>query len=585
MTGVITSLFKKRDLQPGMVETLLGGYQSASGVNVTPMSAMRSSAVFACVRVLSETVAMLPGITYRRVGRGRERATDHKLWPIFHDQANGEMTAFEWRELAMHHLLMNGNHYSEIEMNRRGEVLALWPLNPNKMDVRRTVDGSLYYHYTLPNGSYVDFPAYQIMHVRGPSPDGITGYSVIGLARQAIGLGLATEEFGSRFFSNGARPGVVLEHPGQLDPDAHTRLKQSWNESYQGLSNSQRVAILEEGMKLQTLGVPPEDAQFLETRQFQVIDISRFFRVPLHKINELKFATFSNIEHQGLEFVSDSVGPWLVRLEQAIKRDLIGPLERQSIFVEFNVAGLLRGDLSSRYNSYATARNWGWLSVNDIRALENMNEIPEGDVYLEPLNMKDANDPAPAASAKTPTEDPAAKQARDWSLIYEDAIDRIRKRASRDIEAKRAKLPAEKMAQWWAEYRSGELDAYAQLVLAPLAMTVGRDARQWAADVIRSLDSSTPRDAAGGQTVVNITNQIPTQAAPVVNVAAAEVLVPAQPAPIVNVSAAPVIVDVAAPNVTIKSPRITEENQTIERDAQGNITSTTTTVTYEGGNQ
>jgi hypothetical protein len=338
-------------------------------------------------------------------------------------------------------------------------------------------------------------------------------------------------------------------------------------------------------MKLQTLGVPPEDAQFLETRQFQVIDISRFFRVPLHKINELKFATFSNIEHQGLEFVSDSVGPWLVRLEQAIKRDLIGPLERQSIFVEFNVAGLLRGDLQSRYNSYATARNWGWLSVNDIRALENMNEIPEGDVYLEPLNMKDANDPAPAAPANTTTEDPAAKQGRDWSLIYEDAIGRIRKRASRDIESKRAKVSPEKLAEWWAEYRSGELEAYAQLVLAPLAITVGRDARAWAVDAIRSLDSGAPRDSAGGQTVVNITNQIPPQAAPVVNVAAAEVIVPAQPAPIVNVAAAPVIVDVAAPNVTINSPRIAEENQTIERDAKGNITSTMTTVTYEGGGQ
>jgi len=508
MTGVITSLFKKRDLQPGMVETLLGGYQSASGVNVTPMSAMRSSAVFACVRVLSETVAMLPGITYRRVGRGRERATDHKLWPIFHDQANGEMTAFEWRELAMHHLLMNGNHYSEIEMNRRGEVLALWPLNPNKMDVRRTVDGSLYYHYALPNGSYVDFPAYQIMHVRGPSPDGITGYSVIGLARQAIGLGLATEEFGSRFFSNGARPGVVLEHPGQLDPEAHTRLKQSWNESYQGLSNSQRVAILEEGMKLQTLGVPPEDAQFLETRQFQVIDISRFFRVPLHKINELKFATFSNIEHQGLEFVSDSVGPWLVRLEQAIKRDLIGPLERQSIFVEFNVAGLLRGDLQSRYQSYATARNWGWLSVNDIRALENMNEIPEGDVYLEPLNMKDASRLAEPKADTTPQDVPNDAAARALVQVAADAVSRIRKRYEQDTAAKRGRLTPDEFTAWETGYTEGELLVYSERVLGPVLAGLNRPSElaRWAALIAASVESRSDADWASKLCALEVRN-------------------------------------------------------------------------------
>jgi hypothetical protein len=404
------------------------------------------------------------------------------------------------------------------------------------------------------------------------------------MARNAIGLSLAAEEFGSRFFSNGARPGAVLQHPGQLGDKAYERLKSSWSEQHQGLSNAQRVAILEEGMKIESIGVPPNDAQFLETRQFQVKEIARIFRVPLHKIGDLENATFSNIEQQETGFVVDSLRSWLVRIEQALTRDLIGPLERRSIFVEFLIEGMLRGDQAARYGAYATGRQWGWLSVNDIRRLENMNEIEDGDVYLEPLNMKEAGAPDPKpepAPDDSPDEEPE-NPARDWSIVYEDAVARIRKRATRDSDAKRAKLSPDRLAEWWAEYRSGDLEAYAQLVLAPLAMTVGRDARTWAADVIRSLDSGTPRDAAGGQAgiTVNVTNQIPEQPAPIVNVAAAEVNVPA---PIVNVSASPVVVDVAAPSVTINSPRIAEENQTIERDARGNITSTTTVVTYEGG--
>lgn len=499
MTGVLASLFAQRERpSASMAEMFSGGYRSAAGVTVTPLSAMRSSAVFACIRVLSETVAMLPGVTYRRVGQGRERATEHKLWPVFHDQANPELTAFEWRELAMHHLLMHGNHYSEIEMNRRGEIIALWPLNPIQMEVRRDRVGGLLYHYTLPDGRTTDFPAFQIMHIRGPSPDGINGYSVIGLARQAIGLGMATEEFGSRFFSNGARPGVVLEHPGHLENDAFQRLRSSWNESYQGLSNAQRVAILEEGMKLQTLGVPPEDAQFLETRQFQVIDISRFFRVPLHKINELKFATFSNIEHQGIEFVTDSVGPWLVRIEQAIRRDLIGPLERQSIFVEFNVAGLLRGDLQSRYQSYATARNWGWMSVNDVRRLENMNEIPEGDVYLEPLNMKDAGGPAPAP----------VPASRAMLQVAADAVARIRKRYEQDAYAKRGRLTPDEFTAWEDGYTGGELRTFAERVLGPVFAGLDRpgEAGRWAELIAAAVESRTDADWAARLCAVEATN-------------------------------------------------------------------------------
>ena len=590
---------RREMMSPAMTEFLLGGFQSASGITITEQGALRSAAVYACVRVLAESVASLPLITYQRTTKGKERAINHALYGLLHDTPNSEMTSFEFRETLMGHVLLWGNAYAEIELNNRGDVLGLWPLRPDRMQVIRNKAGALAYRYQMPDNSYTVFPQSLIFHLRGLSSNGIVGYSPIQMARNAIGLSLATEEFGSRFFSNGARPGAVLQHPGQLGDKAYERLKNSWAEQHQGLSNAQRMAILEEGMKIETIGIPPDDAQFLETRTFQLLEIARIFLVPPHKIGELTNATFSNIENQELHFVVNSLRSWLVRWEQAVTRDLIGPLERRTVFVEFLVDGMLRGDQPSRYTAYSVGRQWGWLSVNDVRRLENMNEIgPEGDIYLEPLNMKEAGAPDPETPANdTPAEEPAPKGARDWSMLYEDAIARIRKRAARDIDARRAKLSPDKLAEWWAEYRAGDLDAYAQLVLAPLAMTVGRDARTWAADVIRSLDSGAPRDAAGGQPVINInvppqpppvvnvTNQIPEQRAPVVNVAAAEVNIPA---PVVNVAAPPapnVVVDVAAPNVTINSPRIAEENQTIERDAKGNITSTTTTVTYEGGNQ
>lgn len=585
--------YEQRNMSPVLTAMMLGDTPTASGVNVSETSAMRTSAVYACVRVIAQSMASIPLITYRHTKTGKERATDHRLYSILHDQPNPEMTAFEFRMTMMASLLLWGNAYAEIETNGRGDVLALWPLLPGSMEVMRTRPaqtgerGQLYYHYQLPDGGYQDLVPYQIMHIRGLSFNGVVGLSPIQMAREAIGLSMATQEFGARFFGNGARPGVYLEHPGKLGDKAYERLLGSWNATHQGLANSHRATILEEGMKLETVGVPPEDAQFLETRQFQIEEVARIFNVPLHKIGDLRRATFSNIEHQSIGFVVDTLLPYATCWEQAITRDLIGPLERNTVYAKFLLAGLLRGDQQTRYASYAQGRQWGWLSVNDVRRLEDMNEIPEGDVYLEPLNMKDAADTMPDATPEAPTNDtpsekPAANSARDWSIVYEDAVGRIRKRAARDIDAKRTKLSPEKLAEWWAEYRSGDLEAYAQLVLAPLAMTVGRDAHGWAADVIRSLDAGTPRDAAIGQAgiTVNVTNQIPEQPAPVVNVAAAEVIVPA---PIVSVNSAPVVVDVAAPNVTINSPRIVEENQTIERDIRGNIKSTTTVVTYEEG--
>lgn len=628
--------YEQRNMSPALTAMMLGETPTASGVNVSETSAMRVSTVYACVRVLAESMASIPLITYRYTRAGKERATNHRLYSILHDQPNPEMTAFEFRAAMMTSLLLWGNAYAEIETNARGDVLALWPLLPGMMEVMRTRPasagdrGKLYYHYQLPDGSYQDLVPYQIMHIRGLSFNGVVGLSPIQMARQAIGLALATEEFGARFFGNGARPGVYLEHPGKLGDKAYERLLGSWNATHQGLANSHRATILEEGMKLETVGVPPEDAQFLETRNFQVEEIARIYRVPLHLVGDLRRATFSNIEEMSINYVIYSLLPWATCWEQAITRDLIGPLERNSICARFLLAGLLRGDQATRYASYAQGRQWGWLSVNDIRRLEDMNEIPEGDVYLEPLNMKDAADATPDAAPNpetpandTPAEEPAAP-ARSLMPVALDALQRIARRAEQDIETRKAKLTEAEFPLWEADYRARALADYAAKTLGPVFAALGRPmeaagiARRlasglepmaindWAEIITRPTGRENRADQGGNMPIVNIT--IPsvtveaimpvqpapivnvaapnvTVAAPTVNVAAAEVIVPAQPAPIVNVAAPNVIVDVAAPpapNVTINSPKITEENQTIERDAKGNIISTTTTVTYEG---
>lgn len=480
---------EKRNLSPEMTMALIGGYGSDAGVNVTPLSALRSSAVFSCVRVLSETVAMLPGEIYRRRGKDRDLATDHRLWNVIHSLANPEMTAFQWRELAMHHLLLYGNHYSEIEMTNRGDVVGLWPLDPRNMEVRRTANGDLYYRYTLPNQQKRDFVPSQILHIAGPSPDGIVGYSPIALARHSIGLGIATEAYGGKFFSNGARPGVVLEHPGTLKQDAYNRLRDSWNAAHQGLDNAQRVAILEQGLTMKTIGIPPDDAQFLETRQFQVVDISRFFRVPLHKINDLSRATFSNIEHQEQQFLNDSLGPWLVRMEQAMARDLIGPIERMNVFIEFKTAGLLRGDLTARYNAYAIGRQWGWLSINEVRQLENLNSIDEGDRYLEPLNMTAIGSPTPNQPIATAAPSTPDNVARALKPVVKDAVQRIAKRCAQDSQAQKGKLSEQDFAKWKSQYLSRDLFAFAVRALGPCSESLSVDVNSWAKSAIESIEN------------------------------------------------------------------------------------------------
>ena len=348
---------------------------------------MQTTAVYACVRILAETTASLPLHTYRYTVNGKEKATDHQIYRLLADEPNPEMTSFVFRETLMGHLLLWGNAYAQIIRDGRGKVIALYPLLPNKMTVDRTEKGELYYIYNKEGQSYT-LRSDEVLHIPGLGFDGLIGYSPIAMAKNAIGMAIATEEYGAKFFANGANPGGVLEHPGVVKDPA--RVRESWNSVYQGSSNAHRVAVLEEGMKFQSIGIPPEQAQFLETRKFQINEIARIFRIPPHMIGDLEKSSFSNIEQQSLEFVMYTLDPWVVRWEQSIKRVLFSEDEKKEYFVKFNVDGLLRGDYQSRMNGYAVGRQNGWLSANDIRELENMNRISEelgGDLYLINGNM------------------------------------------------------------------------------------------------------------------------------------------------------------------------------------------------------
>ncbi|BDR87274.1 phage portal protein [Clostridium tetani] len=367
---------------------------TSSGKVVNERTAMQTTAVYACVRILAESIASLPLHLYKySEDGGKNKAINHSVYYLLHDEPNPEMTTFVFRETLMSHLLLWGNAYAQIIRDGRNQVLAMYPLLPNKITVNRADNGEIYYIYTKNNDDgkgygQVILRDYEVLHIPGLGFDGMIGYSPIAMAKNAVGMCIACEEYGASFFANGANPGGVLEHPGIVkDPK---RVRESWNSVYQGSSNAHRVAVLEEGMKFQSIGIPPDQAQFLETRKFQLDEIARLFRIPPHMIGDLDRSSFSNIEQQSLEFVKYTLIPWVIRWEQVIQKSLLSSKEKGKYFVKFNVDGLLRGDYESRIRGYAVGRQNGWISSNDIRELEDMNPIPSdegGNLYLVNGNM------------------------------------------------------------------------------------------------------------------------------------------------------------------------------------------------------
>ena len=397
--GILSGLFRTRDgpknATSGSAYSFFMG-TSAAGKSVNERSAMQMTAVYACVRILSESIAGLPLHMYRYEEDGsKTKAVEHPLYHLLHDEPNPEMTSFIFRETLMSHLLLWGNAYAQIIRNGKGDIIALYPLMPNRMKVERDAKGQLYYEYqtmkedapTMKGAVYQLDPS-EVLHVPGLGFDGLVGYSPIAMAKNAIGLAIAAEEYGSKFYANGAAPSGVLEHPNVLKDPA--KVRDSWNAAFGGSSNSHRVAVLEEGMKYTPISISPNEAQFLETRKFQINEIARIFRVPPHMVGDLEKSSFSNIEQQSLEFVKYTLNPWVCRWEQALQRALLSDDEKGKYFFRFNVEGLLRGDYQSRMNGYATARQNGWMSANDIRELENLDRISAelgGDLYLVNGNM------------------------------------------------------------------------------------------------------------------------------------------------------------------------------------------------------
>ena len=412
--GVFRSRDKPQNKTAGSSYTFyMGG--TTSGKTVTERSAMQMTAVYSCVRILAEAVAGLPLHLYRyNDDGGKEKAIDHPLYRLLHDEPNPEMSSFVFRETLMTHLLLWGNAYAQVIRNGKNEVVALYPLMPNKMSVDRDNSGQLYYSYYRGTDEAIRDKEHtvilkptDVLHIPGLGFDGLVGYSPIAMAKNAIGMAIACEEFGARFFANGAAPSGVLEHPGTIrDP---SRLRETWQSQFGGASNSGKVAILEEGMKYTPISISPEQAQFLETRKFQINEIARIFRVPPHMVGDLEKSSFSNIEQQSMEFVKYTLDPWVIRWEQSLQRALLNFSEKEKYFFKFNLEGLLRGDYQSRMNGYAIGRQNGWMSANDIRELENLDRIPAeegGDLYLINGNMLPMRD----AGAFANTTDPNGKE-------------------------------------------------------------------------------------------------------------------------------------------------------------------------------
>lgn len=369
----------------------LGGTKSDSGQLVTPTSALSLTALQACVSLIAESIAQLPLELYQRTGDGtRIPARKHSLYPILAETPNGWQTPFEYREQSQLGLGLRGNSFSLIDRNSDGSVKSLYPVSPESMQVFKGSDLMPYYQI---NGAE-PMPQRMVHHVRWLSLNGYVGLSPVLLHANSIGHAQAIQQYAGKSFANGtALAGVIeraRESPPIKDQAAVDRIVSDWETKFGGSGNAKKVALLQEGMTFRALSMTNADAELISVLKLMALDIARIYKVPPHMIGELDKATFSNIEHQAIQFVIYTLLPWIRRHEQAMMRDFLLPSERSEYYIEFNVSGLLRGDQKSRYDAYAIARQWGWLSVNDIRRLENLPPIAGGDVYLQPLNMLDA---------------------------------------------------------------------------------------------------------------------------------------------------------------------------------------------------
>lgn len=457
-----------------------------AGVFVSEDTALTNSTYFACISVIAQSVAAMPWGVIRVDGAKREPQPGNTVSWLLGTQPNPEMSAFTFRETLLSWALGWGNGYAEIERDVGRRPIWLWPIAPDRVLPKRSeTSGKLVYEVRNETQPTSVIDAENMLHVRGLGFDGLTGYSIARLAAQSIGLALGTEQFGASFFGSGAHMAGALEHPKTLSKPAAERLRESWDETYNGLKKAHKVAILEEGMKYNRFGIPPDEAQFLETRQFQVEEICRWFRMPPHKVQHLLRATFSNIEHQSIDFVTDTLLPWVVRLEQEANIKLIGRNTQGRLVTKINMNALLRGDTATRNEAYAKGRQWGWYSADDVRALEDMNPLPEGgDVYLSPANMVPSDElgkvPAPSYGAPKPAapeEDSPPKPGQPTdvqrravhAICFEASVRVVRREAAKYRQltkacAGSASKFADDATTWMVEHRGYVLEQTTQAV-------------------------------------------------------------------------------------------------------------------------
>jgi len=394
-------------------KTVFSGAETFSGETVTQDTALHQPAVFACVRVISEDVASLPIKIYSRVSdMVREPIDSHPVAKLFQVAPNPEMTPFTFKETMTAHVLLYGNAYAEIERDNSGTAIGLWILLPENMTIE-IKDGTVWYNYNAA-GTSVRLPSENVFHIKGLGHDGIVGYSPIGYAREVIGMAQAMQKSGGTFFQNSSRPSGVLSHPAKLSEDAAKRLRKGWDSMYSSANNHGKTAILEEGMKWDSLSIPHADSQWLEARQYALQDICRIYRMPPHMIQDLSRATYSNIESQQIQYMQGTLMPWLRRWEQEISRKLLG-VDDKSIYAEFLAEEALRGNTIDRYAAYRTARESGWLSINEIRKRENLNTIGEqGDKYIMPLNFADVEYVEPPPEEVRENSNLPEESSSDW---------------------------------------------------------------------------------------------------------------------------------------------------------------------------
>jgi HK97 family phage portal protein len=461
------------------------GVRSPAGVTVTPDSALGVTTVMACVTLIARSLASVPLVLYEKAGeRGRQPAVDHPLYPLLHDLANPLLTAFDVRQTLFACALLYGNAYAEIEWGPDGYPVALWPLAPERVRLFITPERQVYYTVQTDDGRTTPLPQYRVHHLRGLVTNGWLGISPL-RAANAIGLAMATEEFGSKFFGQGAHPSVVLSHPGRLTPEAVVNLRRSFEQQWSGSNNAHRIAVVGEGVKPEPMRTPPNEAQMLETRSFQVLEICRIFNIAPGLVGAAETQTYASAEQDMLRFRELTLGPWAEAEEKAIYRDLLTPAERRTHFAQHKLSKLQATDLKTRYESHQIAVLSGLETPNERRELEDMNPIDGGDVLWMPLNMapaaavaanaeQDAPDPT-APAAPVPDDNQRDNQPSDLTEAWlSDVERRLKARITNDVRqagAKALRNGGRVALSEWGEGQQIDWRQAGEEMLAPLTGT------------------------------------------------------------------------------------------------------------------